>query len=179
MTKMATSGLLAVSSDLVAQSYEGISWDQRRSLGFAAFGFGYMGYFQHHLFAWYARRWPIGMKNSLSKNTRPVLFTVSAHMLVTYPFIYFPAFVIVTDTLARGKSFSSAWDHLLAEWWRLYKPGFLIWTPVMAAQFLFIPLPLQVLWITSFSFAWTTFMSLSMYQYDQITGSVPSPGTSS
>lgn len=164
ITKMATGGTLAFSSDLVAQSVESDRWDRKRSTVLTLFGFGYMGLFQHYVFGYYARRWPIDAAKHFTTNAKPVICTTAVHMLITYPFIYFPCFIVVTDTLARGKSISQAWDHIVEVWWRLYKPGFLVWTPVMAVQFLFIPLPLQILWITSFSFAWTTFMSLSLFK---------------
>mmetsp|Transcript_50953 Transcript_50953/g.65252 ORF Transcript_50953/g.65252 Transcript_50953/m.65252 type:complete len:182 (-) Transcript_50953:197-742(-) len=165
-TKMATGGTLAVSSDGVAQLVENNEkWDIRRSSGLALFGFAYMGFFQHYLFSYYSRKWPV--VGTTKEKALPALKTVAVHMLGTYPFFYFPVFVLASDTLARGRSITDAWDHLMREWWRLYKPGFIIWTPVMAAQFFLVPVPLQVLWITSFSFAWTTFMSLSLFKFEQ------------
>jgi len=52
-TKIGSSVMLAVSSDVLAQGCDPtqVRWDKRRTAGLAAFGFGYMAIFQHYLFA--------------------------------------------------------------------------------------------------------------------------------
>mmetsp|Transcript_25230 Transcript_25230/g.42275 ORF Transcript_25230/g.42275 Transcript_25230/m.42275 type:complete len:189 (-) Transcript_25230:285-851(-) len=158
-TKIWTGFLLGCSSDLAAQARERKGWDARRTSGFAMFGAGYMGCFQHHLFARYAQLWPVTNAIGTGMMVTNVAKTLAAHQLVIYPLVYFPVFFLITGTVGLGLSLQEVRDKLRNEWWETYKIGVVVWTPAMLVQFCFVPVPLQVLYITACSFAWTTYLS--------------------
>ena len=160
-TKVATASSLAVAGDVAAQStthdLAAGQWDARRTLGMAVFGAAYSGVFQHHLFAWYARTWPVlGMPRATQ--LRSTAMTVLAHQFGTYPFLYIPTFFLVTE-MVRGRSVTDARARLEACFAPTYTVGLFVWTPALFIQFLYVPLPLQVLWISTCSLCWNTFLS--------------------
>jgi hypothetical protein len=128
-------------------------WDKRRTFSLFVFGVFYAGAFQHYLFAFYGRLFPM---NSL----QAALKTVALHQFGTYPFIYFPAFYGITEGI-RGRSFEETKERFKEHFFPAYSFGLILWTPAMLIQFLFIPLPLQVLWISSCSLIWTTYLSFT------------------
>ena len=132
-------------------------WDRRRTLSVAIFGGWYSGVCQHFIFAAYARRWPIAGV-AMHTRIRSSVLTVLTHQLGTYPFLYFPAFVGTTE-LVRGRTVAEACDRFRDVFWPNYQVGFVAWTPAMFCQFFFVPLPLQVLYISTCSLVWTTFLS--------------------
>ena len=89
---------------------------------------------------------------------RSSVLTVLTHQLGTYPFLYFPAFVGTTE-LVRGRTVAEACDRFRDVFWPNYQVGFVAWTPAMFCQFFFVPLPLQVLYISTCSLVWTTFLA--------------------
>ena len=88
------------------------------------------------------------------------LRTTVAHQFVSYPCFYFPSFFYISE-LVRGGTLDSAGARLKQHFPRLYKLGLVVWTPAMLLQFYFVPLHLQVLYISACSFAWTTFLCWS------------------
>jgi len=76
---------------------------------------------------------------------------------VSYPCFYFPSFFFVTEAV-RGRSPAAAAARLRAQFWPAYRVGLVAWTPAMIVQFYWVPLPLQVLWVSACSFCWTTFL---------------------
>jgi hypothetical protein len=161
-TKVATGTTLATTSDLTAQAMtSGDAWNPRRTLGLATFGCVYSGFFQHFLFGAYARVWPV-IAVSASMKLQSALKVTGTHQLFTIPFIYFPSFFLVTDVVGRGSSLREVFARYVNETLPIYKPALVIWTPAMFLQFFFVPVQLQVLWISSLSFLWTAFMSWSV-----------------
>lgn len=166
-TKIATGMCLACASDLAAQASEindesarhgtARQWDARRTFGFAVFGASYMGGFQHFLFGYYARRWPV--TGTKSMRVKAAVITTAAHFLVSYPFIYFPTFFLINDVVGRGCTVEEARTHLYRDFVSTYFVGLVCWTPAMLVQFLYVPLKLQVPWVATCSFIWTTFLS--------------------
>ena len=170
-TKMATSATIMTCGDITAQFIEivkeerdstatmtTLSFDPHRALGMAVFGCFYGGCYQHALFQWYGRTWPVSLAAPWRQRLPNVMRTVAFHQLVNYPLVFFPAFFATTE-LVRGHSMSHAAASFGEHAPGLYAKGVVLWVPAMVGQFLFVPLRLQVLWISIFSFCWGTFMS--------------------
>ena len=81
-------------------------------------------------------------------------------MLATYPLVYFPCFFMCNGIIGRGQSLAEVRATISKDFWPGYRVGGVVWTPVMFIQFFWIPLRLQVLWINSISYVWTSLMSL-------------------
>jgi len=159
-TKIVTGTVLAAASDLVAQAaVPDRKWDPRRTLGLAAFGACYSGFFQHFLFDAYARVWPIvaGMPK-IVKISNAVKLTLT-HQLFSYPCFYFPSFFFLSGVVGRGSSMDQVAFNFSQEFPSLYKTGVVVFTPAMFIQFFFVPLQQQVLFKSCCSFLWTVYMS--------------------
>ena len=106
----------------------------------------------------YARRWPVvGVPRAMA--VRSALVTTAFHMLATYPFVYFPCFFLVTETVGHGRTLAEVKAKVCDQTWAIYKVSFCAWTPFFLAQFFFVPLPLQVVFLNVGSFVWTCFLS--------------------
>ena len=115
--------------------------------------------------------WPmVGVAREVK--VRSACMTTAAHMFGTYPFVYFPCFFLVNETVGRGRSLEDAKEKIATQCWPIYKTSFFVWTPLMFVQFFWVPLPLQILWINSGSFIWTACMSL-WFCGDQKGGQAP------
>ena len=166
-TKVLTGATVAGSGDVAAQAiaWKASSspldfkeaWDFRRTLGVATFGASYSGFFSHYLFCFYARRFPtVNVPNTVRYLNAAKL--TAFHQLCTLPLIYFPSFFLTVEAV-RGLPLHSNLTNFRSKFWDSYKVGALVFTPVMAGQFLFVPLPMQVLYITSAAFGWVTYLS--------------------
>jgi hypothetical protein len=135
-TKIATGGTLATSADVLSQSWEPEKpFDFRRSLAMFVFGTTYAGGFQHYLFGFYGRMWPVMQAKPRSERVIAAVKTTAFQQLVTAPFIYFPAFIGITSTV-RGDDPFVQWDK---HFWPNFKVNLAVWTPALLIQFLFVP----------------------------------------
>ena len=169
ITKIFTGSFLAGAGDIVAQRIQIVSannkgletdFDYRRTFSMIVFGALYGGLYQHLLFQRYSHWWPIDLNAPIQSRLKPALKTVAFHQFVNYPLAYFPLFFSITEAV-RGRTAEQAMSSFQRHMWPLYKQGVIIWVPAMVAQFLFIPVPQQVLWVSTFSFCWSTYMSWS------------------
>ena len=118
-TKIATGGVLATSGDLLAQSWEPPEkpFDPTRSLSMFAFGTIYAGGFQHFLFGWYSRIWPIQQAVDQTQRLALAAKTTAFQQLVLVPTVYFPSFIGITSVV-RGHDPFAQWR---AHFWPNYK----------------------------------------------------------
>ena len=104
-TKIATGGFLCTSADILSQTFEPDSpYDYRRSLSMAVFGTLYAGAFQHYLFGFYSRAWPVLRATARSKRIVAAVKTTAVQQLITTPFVYFPSFIGVTSLVRASES---------------------------------------------------------------------------
>ena len=64
--------------------------------------------------------------------------------------------------MVRGGTLGGAVDALLTQGPPAYQVGVVLWIPAMVAQFLLVPVPLQVLWVSAFAFCWQVWLSWSV-----------------
>jgi len=132
-------------------------WDRRRTLGIVTFGAVYSGWFQHYLFAGYAKLFPVANVSNSVRYANALKLTF-CHQFGSFPCFYFPSFFMIVETV-RGMTVPEAWENFKLKFWKQYKYGLVVWTPAMLTQFLWVPLPLQVPYIASIAAVWVTYLS--------------------
>ena len=169
-TQAATAGSIAGCGDLIAQDLETRwkaqdsgeqGWDWTRTRAFVAFGCGYTGAVQSVLFRSYERLFPAAppAAPALSR-LRPVLAKLCLNQFVVVPVLYFPLFFASTG-LMRGSSAEQAYQAYSERWWPTCLANWGLWLPAQALQFGFVPLQLQVLYVSTVGLVWQTLLSVS------------------
>eukprot|EP01084_Bolivina_argentea_P157046 273663_1 len=133
-------------------SLHSINWN--RNMVFAAFGFCYLGACQYLLYVKLLNKTFerfINPQNVILDRTVKVIFDQCIHT----PFMYFPAFYFIKDSMQQGTNNKSLYrlpsmDDLCAAW--------KIWVPAQCITFT-LGRHWRLPWIASVSFIWTVILS--------------------
>ena len=162
--------LKTIGADLAVQTYlenkkiNEIDWKRTASIG--AFGFFYLGMYQHCL---YSKVFPRVFGKM--KNKRVAGFAqMATDTLIHAPLVYFPVYYLYRNTINEAmskKQFSMASINSVYSGYfcnsikkdvpMMWK----VWVPAHIITFNLIPLHLRVPWITMISFGWTMMLSYS------------------
>lgn len=152
-------------ADYLAQGViENKTWDEinwRRTACIGLFGFCYTGIGHFYI---YCKLYPY-LFRGVSSKIKP-MGQLMVDQLVHCPFVYFPAFYCVKNTVYHGtlskdvisnsldKYFNETMKQDLTDLWKL-------WIPANVLTFTVIPMHLRVSWIAGVSFIWTAYLSYS------------------
>ena len=167
-TKMLTGASLATAGDAIAQSRDAETpYSKKRSLSFAVFDAAYRC-LQHAAF-------PIIIATCHGQYLASVLPTASSSINVSYlaameqtlasqliivPFIYYPVFFTLTGVI-QNLSPDAAWERARDNFGPLMKRNLLFWIPMQFVQFEYVPVDLQIPFLSVCGLAWTCILSLA------------------
>eukprot|EP00928_Gymnodinium_smaydae_P046990 TRINITY_DN31333_c0_g1_i1.p1 TRINITY_DN31333_c0_g1~~TRINITY_DN31333_c0_g1_i1.p1 ORF type:complete len:282 (-),score=31.63 TRINITY_DN31333_c0_g1_i1:205-1050(-) len=153
LTKILTGSSLAAAGDIVAQTIERRdAIDLQRLLTFGSVGIWWTGAFQHYWLNFLARHF-------VGSSPRVVATKVALNQLIVHPFIYFPAFFLWNGKVYGGKSVEEISSKFQAEAPSCILHMWCLWIPANVVQFHYIPVPMQVLYISVVNFVWNTMLS--------------------
>jgi Mpv17 / PMP22 family len=169
-TKMLTGGFLATCGDAIAQSTNTEQdYDRRRAGSFAAFDMAYRA-LQHASFPIIVRQCH-GQYASALLGSFGVLSAVAGHtdylaameqtlasQLGIVPFIYYPVFFALTGFI-QGLTSEQAVTRAFENFIPLMKRNLVFWIPVQFVQFAFVPLDLQIPFLSVCGLCWTFILS--------------------
>ena len=175
-TKMLTGASLATAGDAIAQSRDADTpYSKKRSLSFAVFDAAYRC-LQHAAF-------PIIIATCHGQYLASILPTSSvdvsylaameqtlASQLIIVPFIYYPVFFTLTGVI-QNLSPEAAWDRARDNFLPLMKRNLLFWIPMQFIQFEYVPIDLQIPFLSVCGLAWTCILSLAAGSTAKYSGS--------
>ena len=160
------------SADLVCQTkLEGKDWadvDWRRTSIFGLWGFAYLGGVQYFLYSFaFPRAFPGAVKfieAPLRQKLRDrqgmltLAKQVAFDQLIHHPFVLFPAFYLVKETV-EGGTVAQGLAKCKANWAADCVVTWRVWVPVFIVNFSLCPLWLRVPFVAAVSFGFTMFWS--------------------
>lgn len=169
-TKMLTGGFLATCGDAIAQSTNTEEeYDRRRAGSFAAFDMAYRA-LQHASFPIIVQQCH-GQYASALLGSFGVLSAAAGHtdylaameqtlasQLGIVPFIYYPVFFALTGFI-QGLTSEQAVTRAIENFIPLMKRNLVFWIPVQFVQFAFVPLDLQIPFLSVCGLCWTFILS--------------------
>jgi protein Mpv17 len=141
-TNMVTGGALGLIGDVICQrsleDCEQLDWRRMGALG--VFGLVYSGGVNFAVYNSFSRVLPATLQ------TTPLRYGVGCTALdnfVHVPFLYTPAFYLSTGLL-QGASLGESVDTMAEGYWRSISTCWLMWVPLQAVNFAFVPAHLRV-----------------------------------
>lgn len=125
---------------------DGFSWDKKRTLALASFGFLYYGGPCKFLYMGYDRVFSCVVKKTL--------FDSCVHT----PFLMIPSFYFLTCSI-KGKSLKETYSQLKKEWYESATGSICFWGPTSIINFAFVPQHSRLLVVSSMSFFHKTWLS--------------------
>ena len=143
-------------------------WDRRRTAIFASWGFAYLGGVQYWLYSFAFPRMfpgavafierPLRAKLRDTTGLLTLVKQVGFDQLVHHPWILFPAFYAVKETIEGGTL-----DAAMRKWWSNLRRDCLIcwawWVPAFTVNFSVCPLWMRIPFVATVSFAFTMYFS--------------------
>jgi len=159
LTATTTAGIKGVASDLFAQIFvEGRSriqdMDMRRTMAFASFGCLYCGAFA----SWKYNTFYTALFGAASTFSA-VASKVSADMLWSAPFVYFPLYFIVKGLFNKKSPATSLKEFLQPAGLRILRQYWMVWLPVELVMWTMVPAHLRIAFICAVSLIWQVFLS--------------------
>lgn len=169
-TKMLTGGFLATCGDAIAQSTNTEQdYDRRRAGSFAAFDMAYRA-LQHASFPLIVQQchgqYALSLLGSFGVLSAALGHTdylaameqTLASQLGIVPFIYYPVFFALTGFI-QGLTSEQAVTRAFENFIPLMKRNLVFWIPVQFVQFAFVPLDLQIPFLSVCGLCWTFILS--------------------
>jgi protein Mpv17 len=173
---MLTSASLSLTGDLVAQTLDRrqrrpaasaaehlASVDWVRALRMGGFGLLFYGPLQHRWYGLLNARLPTPPAAGFAANVRGFAAKVALNQLVLGP-----------SVVAAVFAWNLAFERRLREWpaklardaLPTLRKGWAFWVPAATVNFVFVPLPFQVLYMSTCSIVWTTILSSASAKTD-------------
>lgn len=152
-TKAVTAGVLAGSSDLLAQRLSGGSINWRRTLAIALYGVVWSGPAGHFWQQALERLFP-DKKDPLRSAKKVLLDQLTFGPLCNGLFLAFMAGVV------EGRGWAGTRDKLRRDFAGVQQRGWRLWPLASFISQQFVPLQLRVLWLNAVAFLWSLFLIL-------------------
>ncbi|XP_004482081.2 mpv17-like protein 2 [Dasypus novemcinctus] len=155
-------GALMAAGDGARQAWEvrarpGQTFDPRRSGRMGAVGCS-MGPFLHGWYAWLERLLPAAGPRRLPRALAKVLLD----QLLASPLL--AAWYFLGLGCLEGQTMQESCQELGDKFWELYKADWCVWPPAQLLNFLFVPPPLRVTYVSGVTLCWDTYLSYLKYR---------------
>lgn len=184
-TKMITGATLATAGDAIAQSRTAdASYSTKRAASFAIFDAAYRC-LQHAAFPIIVATCHGQFLDALLPHNTPydshtlsmcaALEQTLASQLIVVPFIYYPVFFTLTG-LVQNLSPQATLQRARENFVPLMQRNLLFWIPVQYVQFAYVPVDLQIPFLSVCGLAWTMILSLTAGATDRYQASATTTG---
>mmetsp|Transcript_102232 Transcript_102232/g.318429 ORF Transcript_102232/g.318429 Transcript_102232/m.318429 type:complete len:257 (-) Transcript_102232:69-839(-) len=147
-----TAGTVLFSADVTCQTLtrkEGESHDWKRTMALTTWGAWHYGFPQKFLYLQLDRI--LGSGRAVEK--------MLIDVYINAPFFLLPTFYFATGMIRGEKTVPEIWAQLQREWFEASCGTALFWTPLVLANFKYVPQHSRILTITSLSFVHKTWLS--------------------
>jgi len=160
-TKMITAGIIFGAADAFCQKVLEKSedntqkkFDFQRCLNMMLIG-SCMSAPINHL--WYCK-WASALVNKITTRAKlqPIVSTAADQLLLTP--VTLSSFLFLNDYMKDFKSLKAA-KNVREKFWGGITTNWKIWPPIILANFMFVPPPMRVLFVNTFGFFWTIYLS--------------------